>query len=198
MSVFYRQCRMGWHFRKLFQSSELKAPSSNVSFHWNVVKETFELWALSFETAFDNVTPRGVGCTVFCCMSALDPTSVSGLKTKQMSFCLFCLVCDLTLSRRHSKTREMSVLSWLRVKDTLGLRVKDTLWLRVKDTHDRLDCLVLSRSVFDSKTRQMSCVWDVWQSLSCLWLWVKDTRRQNRRLSWSDKTDKTAVSLTLS
>jgi len=28
--------------------SKLKAQSSNVSFHWNVVKETFELWALSF------------------------------------------------------------------------------------------------------------------------------------------------------
>ena len=29
--------------------SKLKAQSSNVSFHWNVAKETFELWALSFE-----------------------------------------------------------------------------------------------------------------------------------------------------
>jgi len=28
--------------------SKLKAQSSNVSFHWNVAKETFELWALSF------------------------------------------------------------------------------------------------------------------------------------------------------
>ena len=27
--------------------SKLKAQSSNVSFHWNVAKETFELWALS-------------------------------------------------------------------------------------------------------------------------------------------------------
>ena len=27
---------------------KLKAQSSNVSFHWNVAKETFELWALSF------------------------------------------------------------------------------------------------------------------------------------------------------
>jgi len=30
------------------QSTKLKAQSSNVSFHWNVAKETFELWALSF------------------------------------------------------------------------------------------------------------------------------------------------------
>jgi len=43
--------------------SKLKSQSSNVSFHWNVAKETFELWALSFETAFENVTPRGIGCT---------------------------------------------------------------------------------------------------------------------------------------
>ena len=28
--------------------SKLKAQSSNGSFHWNVAKETFELWALSF------------------------------------------------------------------------------------------------------------------------------------------------------
>jgi len=28
--------------------SKLKAQSSNVSFHWNVAKETFELWALRF------------------------------------------------------------------------------------------------------------------------------------------------------
>jgi len=28
--------------------SKLKAQSSKVSFHWNLAKETFELWALSF------------------------------------------------------------------------------------------------------------------------------------------------------
>jgi len=42
--------------------SKLKAQSSNVSFHWNLAKETFELWAFSFETAFENVTPSGIGC----------------------------------------------------------------------------------------------------------------------------------------
>jgi len=39
---------LGWHFRMLFQSSKLKAQSSNVSFatfQWN---ETFGLWALRF------------------------------------------------------------------------------------------------------------------------------------------------------
>ena len=44
--------------------SKLKAQSSNVSLHWNVAKETFELWVLSFETAFENDTPRGIGCNV--------------------------------------------------------------------------------------------------------------------------------------
>jgi len=43
--------------------SKLKAQSLNVSFHWNVAEETFELWASSSETAFENVTPSGIGCT---------------------------------------------------------------------------------------------------------------------------------------
>jgi len=43
--------------------SKLKAQSSKVSFHWHVAKETFELWALSFKTAFENVTLGGIGCT---------------------------------------------------------------------------------------------------------------------------------------
>ena len=44
-------------FRTLFQSSKLKR-----SFHRNVAKETFELWALVFETAFEHITPSGIGC----------------------------------------------------------------------------------------------------------------------------------------
>jgi len=43
-------CHSGWHFRKF------KVQSSNVSFVWNMAKETFELWALSFETVFENVS----------------------------------------------------------------------------------------------------------------------------------------------
>ena len=39
------------------------AKLSNVSFATFQWKETFELWALSFETAFGNVTSRGSGCT---------------------------------------------------------------------------------------------------------------------------------------
>ena len=47
----------GCHFRKL------KGHSSNVSFATFQWKETFELWVLSFESAFENVTPSGIGCT---------------------------------------------------------------------------------------------------------------------------------------
>ena len=52
----YSQSHLGWHFRKL------KAQSSNVSFATFQWKEAFKLWALSFETAFENVTPGGIGC----------------------------------------------------------------------------------------------------------------------------------------
>jgi len=61
----YSQSHLGWHFPKL------KAQSSNVSFATFQWKETFELWALSFETAFENVTPNGIGClciSVYTCV----------------------------------------------------------------------------------------------------------------------------------
>jgi len=54
----YGQSHLGWHFRKL------KAQSSNVSFATFQWKETLELWALSFERAFENVTPSGIGCSI--------------------------------------------------------------------------------------------------------------------------------------
>jgi len=44
----YSQSHLGWHFWKL------KAQSSNVSFATFQWKEMFELWDLSFETAFQN------------------------------------------------------------------------------------------------------------------------------------------------
>ena len=43
---YHSRSHLGWHFRMLFQ--KLIVQSSNVSFHWNVAKEKFELWALSF------------------------------------------------------------------------------------------------------------------------------------------------------
>jgi len=53
----YSQSYLEWHFRKL------KAQSSKVSFATIQWKETFELWASSFETAFEKVTTKGIGCT---------------------------------------------------------------------------------------------------------------------------------------
>jgi len=46
---------------------------SFATFQW---KKTFELWALSFETAFENVTPSGIGCT---CQSVVSTLQVDGL-----------------------------------------------------------------------------------------------------------------------
>ena len=46
-------------FESSFKAQTLKLESL---FYWNVAKETFELWALSFETVFENVTPSGISC----------------------------------------------------------------------------------------------------------------------------------------
>jgi len=59
----YSLSHLGWHFR--IALSKLKAQSSNVSFHWNLAKETFEVWALRFGTTFENVTPRAIGCVTY-------------------------------------------------------------------------------------------------------------------------------------
>jgi len=53
----YSQSHLECHFRKL------KAQSSNVSFSTFRWKDTFELWALSLRTAFENVSPSGIICT---------------------------------------------------------------------------------------------------------------------------------------
>jgi len=45
-------------------SKPIKSKSSKVCFTTFQGKENFELWALSFETAFENVTPSGIGCTL--------------------------------------------------------------------------------------------------------------------------------------
>jgi hypothetical protein len=80
----YSPSHVGWYFWKLFQSSKLKAQSWNGSFHWIVAKEMFELWALSFETAFENVTPSGIGCMdesqnvyLFVCLFGRDEFDLS-------------------------------------------------------------------------------------------------------------------------
>jgi len=42
--TWYSQSHLRWLFWRAL--SKLKAQSSNLSFHWNVARETFELWAL--------------------------------------------------------------------------------------------------------------------------------------------------------
>jgi len=45
------------------QSSKLKAWTSLLPRFSGKRRSSFELWALSFERAFENVTPNGIGCT---------------------------------------------------------------------------------------------------------------------------------------
>ena len=80
----YSQSHLGWHFRKL------KAQSSNVSFATFQWKETFELWALSFETAFENVTPSGIGCICCTCTCMLW---VSMCVRMCICVCVYVCVC---------------------------------------------------------------------------------------------------------
>jgi len=53
----YSQSHLGWHFRKFFQSSKLKARTSLFTETWQKRRSSFELWA------FENDTPNGIGCT---------------------------------------------------------------------------------------------------------------------------------------
>jgi len=53
----YSRSHLGWHFRMLFQSSELKARTSLFTETWQKRRSSFELWA------FGNVTASGIGCT---------------------------------------------------------------------------------------------------------------------------------------
>jgi len=56
LQMKYSQSHLGCHFRMLFQSSKLKAPTSLFSETWQKRRSSFELWA------FENVTPSGIGC----------------------------------------------------------------------------------------------------------------------------------------
>ena len=52
----YSQSHLGWHFRMLFQSSQLKARTSLFTETWQKRRLSFELWA------FENITRSGIGC----------------------------------------------------------------------------------------------------------------------------------------
>jgi len=69
--------------------SKLKAQSSIVSFATFQWKETFELWALSFETASENVTLRGIECiwTMKGTAKAIATNSVSFDDSTSCSSC---------------------------------------------------------------------------------------------------------------
>ena len=87
----YSQSHLGWHFRKL------KAQSYHVSFATFQWKETFELWASSFETAFENVTPSGIGCTYVTPVAGsifrpLSQTHISKSEFKNGHISRFCSV----------------------------------------------------------------------------------------------------------
>ena len=57
LCLLYILYHLRWHSRMQARKSLL--PRSFASFQW---KETFELWVLSFETAFENVTAGGMRC----------------------------------------------------------------------------------------------------------------------------------------
>ena len=54
----YSQSHLGSHFRILFQSSKLKAPTSLFTETWQKRRSSFEL------STFENVTPSGIGCAI--------------------------------------------------------------------------------------------------------------------------------------
>ena len=108
-----------WHFWKL------KAQSSNVSFatfQWN---KTFELWALSFETEFEKVTPSGIGCTYMWTLSNLsnrhfevstiwqnDDFNLSNwiFSLGLINKVIFGRFIDLT--KRHSQSDKLNLFNW--------------------------------------------------------------------------------------
>jgi len=51
------QSHLGWHFRKLFQSSKLKTRTSLFTETWQKRRSSFELYG------FENDTPSGIDCT---------------------------------------------------------------------------------------------------------------------------------------
>ena len=97
----YSQSHLGWHFRKL------KTQSSNVSFATFQWKETFELWALSFETAFENVTPSGIGCTCLAWIKYYNYNS--GERSCRITYIMFthtlCVSCWKDLQSHVFRSR---------------------------------------------------------------------------------------------
>jgi len=134
----YSQSHLWCHFRKL-----KKDQSSNVSFATFQWKETFELWALSFETLFKNVTSSGIGCmsnkslshfkyaishkacTIKSRMKSFSESS--GCRTRQIChthgkvlcksrFVVFCFSAKVTKCARAARwLKEAGCIGWKRM-----------------------------------------------------------------------------------
>jgi len=64
-------------FSKAVSTWKLKTQSSSFSFATFQWKETFKLWALSFERAFENVTTGRIGCTFFFSRASVANTQLN-------------------------------------------------------------------------------------------------------------------------
>jgi len=163
---------LGVTFPMPFQSSKLKAQSSNVSFVTFQLKETFELWALGFERAFKNINPLGIGCTFCrwrvtesCHASQISPvtylneeycTQVSGNTTTFCSWrvtesCHICRMHHVTYHPQLSAARLLPLLVSLRLgqllKRTLHtLKKRPTYPQKEPDTPSKRDWYALQKS----------------------------------------------------
>jgi len=101
----YTSTHLGCHFRKL------KAQSSNVSFATFHSKETFELWALSFERVFKNVTPSGILCSY---------------ETRNL---LSLQRCDQTQNTAPAAGANTGIHYWLRLLSWIMKKSRQTLFV---------------------------------------------------------------------
>ena len=118
ISWWYSQFHLGWHFRKL------QAQSSKVFFATFQWKETFELWALSFKTGFENVTPSGIGCTLMIDNGSKNVSRSHLWRHFPMLFGAQCSKLELLFWLKHGK-RDVRGLSFVLSKMTpeVGLTV---------------------------------------------------------------------------
>jgi len=97
----YSQSHSRWRFRKL------RAQSSNVSFATLQWKETFELWALSFERAFKNITACEIACiyrhvcicVCACVYAYVQVCMIHACMCAYMYFTRGVQVCNCVLTR---------------------------------------------------------------------------------------------------
>ena len=82
----YSQSHLRWHFRTLFQSSQLKVRTSLFTETWQKRRSSFELWA------FENVIPSGIVCT---CTDNVNAICYPYIHVMQMSKWLFAVCCSV-------------------------------------------------------------------------------------------------------